>query len=196
MIITKLTAQKRDEQRVNIFVDDVYRFSLTVQQVADLGLKKGAEIDEAELKRLKRESSYGKLYIRALRHALSRPHSQREMMEYVRRVARQKYEDLDEVAYTAIIEALVQRHYIDDETFARHWSEMRQRQRRSVKAIRFELAQKGVDDAITQRVLPADDAAALQELVEKKRSRYKTDERLIRYLISKGFRYDDIRRVL
>lgn len=196
MIITKLSLQRRDDQRVNVFVDEKYAFSLTVQQVADLGLKKGDQIDEADVTRFKRASSYGKLYARGLARALSRPHSQREMGEYLRRTARRRYPDVDEAALESIVTKLMTLGYINDERFTEYWVEMRQRHRRSNKSIRFELRGKGVPDDIIQHALSRDDKENIRLLVAKKRSKYSSTDKLMRYLASKGFHFDDITAVL
>ncbi|HEU4830551.1 MAG TPA: hypothetical protein VFS65_00050, partial [Candidatus Saccharimonadales bacterium] len=74
MKITSLSLQARDKNRVNVSVDGVYRFSLDVFQVGELGLKIGKEYEESELLALESESQFGKLYARALEYCLMRPH--------------------------------------------------------------------------------------------------------------------------
>ena len=70
MIITSLSVQQKDQNRVNVMVDGVYRFSLDITQVGDLGIKVGNDYSEAELQELEIESSFGKLYQRALEYTL------------------------------------------------------------------------------------------------------------------------------
>lgn len=88
MKITNLSAQQRDPNRVNVFVDGKYTFSLDVSQVVSLGVKVGREYDEQELAELEQESQFGKLYGRALEYCLMRPHSAREVRDYLWRKTR------------------------------------------------------------------------------------------------------------
>ena len=83
MKITAIAAQTNNQNRVNVMVDGVYRFSLDVFQVADLGIRVGKEYTEQELNELEEESQFGKLYARSLEYALMRPRSQREMRDYL-----------------------------------------------------------------------------------------------------------------
>ena len=83
--ITALTAQVRNADRVNIFIDGGYDFSLDVAQVVDCGVKVGRMLTEAELTELRREGEFGKLYARALEYTLMRPHSAREIRDYLQR---------------------------------------------------------------------------------------------------------------
>ena len=85
MKITGISAQKKNQQRLNIMVDGSYRFSLDLFQYADLGIKIGNEYSEEELVQLETESQFGKLYARALEYCLMRPHSAREVRDYLYR---------------------------------------------------------------------------------------------------------------
>ncbi len=64
-------------------VDGVYRLSLDVWQVTELGLRNGAEVTEAQLAEWEEESSFGKLYVRALEYTMMRPHSAKEVRDYL-----------------------------------------------------------------------------------------------------------------
>ena len=83
--ITALTAQVRNADRVSVFIDGTYDFSLDVAQVVDCGVKVGRMLTEAELTELRREGEFGKLYARALEYTLMRPHSAREIRDYLQR---------------------------------------------------------------------------------------------------------------
>ena len=66
MIITAITQQVQNKDRVNIMVDGCYRLSLDIFQVGQLGLKVGQELTEADIAQLEQESQFGKLYVRAV----------------------------------------------------------------------------------------------------------------------------------
>jgi regulatory protein len=132
MKITSISAQKRDKDRVNVSVDGKYRFSLDVFQLVDLGIKVGKEYTEDELVALEEESQFGKLYMRALEYCLVRPHSQRELKDYLYRKTRDtrtKTGDIRKGVSVALTERvfnrLQEKSYIDDDKFAAYWVENR-----------------------------------------------------------------------
>lgn len=83
--VTDLRVGVRDENRVNVFLDGKFAFSLTIQQVADFKLKRGTILSEAEIEKIQKASDFGKLFQRSLEYALSRPHSEREIRDYLKR---------------------------------------------------------------------------------------------------------------
>ncbi|MBP5675206.1 RecX family transcriptional regulator [Candidatus Saccharibacteria bacterium] len=83
--VTDLRVGVRDENRVNVFLDGKFAFSLTIQQVSDFKLKRGKILSEEEISKIQKASDFGKLFQRALEYALSRPHSEREIRDYLKR---------------------------------------------------------------------------------------------------------------
>ena len=83
--VTDLRVGVRDENRVNVFLDGKFAFSLTIQQVTDFKLKRGTILSEAEISKIQKASDFGKLFQRSLEYALSRPHSEREIRDYLKR---------------------------------------------------------------------------------------------------------------
>ena len=83
MKITNLKQGVKNPNRVNVFVDDKYSFSLDVSQVVDFKLKVGLEITPEKLSELKNASDFGKLYQRTLEWVLVRPRSVRETRDYL-----------------------------------------------------------------------------------------------------------------
>lgn len=211
MKITAISAQARNPDRVNISVDGKYRFSLDITQVVELGVKIDREYDEAELLELETESQFGKLYARALEYCLIRPHSSREMRDYLWRKTRAtKYKsrtgELKERAGASqevadrVFGRLVERGYIDDEKFARYWVENRNRTKgTSWRKLQAELRAKGIESSIIETVLTETDRTdenELAKIIAKKRTRYPDEQKLMQYLARQGFSYDDIKTAL
>ena len=73
--ITDLKQGVKNPDRVNVFVDGKFSFSLDLSQVVDFHLKIGQTLTDQELKELKHASEYGKLYGRTLEWVLTRPRS-------------------------------------------------------------------------------------------------------------------------
>lgn len=211
MKITALTAQQKQANRVNVMVDGVYRFSLDVFQVAELGIRVGKEYTEQELVELETESQFGKLYGRALEYTMMRPHSAREVRDYLWRKTRTtKYksrqgeikerEGVSQTVADRVFGRLTEKGYIDDEKFARFWVENRhQRKGSSVRKLRSELQAKGVESSIIDTALASttrSDEDELAKIIAKKRARYPDEQKFMQYLARQGFSYDDIKEAL
>jgi regulatory protein len=198
MKITKISQQVKNPERVSIFLDGKYSFSLTLDQLLDEKLKKDDELDAERVKELIKLSDEGKIRARALEWLMGRPHATREFRDYMYRKKADK--DLTE----KLIEEFTDKKYLNDENFARWFTELRLRKNKSVRAIKSELASKGVSPDTIQSVvteLETDEGEkeALIKLVNKlsTRPRYIADpKKLIANLISKGFKYSDIKEVL
>lgn len=211
MKITDISTQVKNPDRVNVSVDGAYRFSLDVFQVGELGVKIGREFTEAELEQIENESKFGKLYARALEYCLMRPHSAREVKDYLWRKTRAtKYrsrdgqikERLGDSAENAdrVFERLVGKGYIDDQKFARFWVQNRNLTKgASQRKLTAELRAKGVESAIIEQALAEgerSDDDELRKVIAKKRKRYDDEQKLIAYLARQGFSYDDIKSAL
>lgn len=83
--ITNLKAAVRQANRINVFVDGKYDFSLTLSELADTKLFQGKELSESELESLRTLSGLGKLYQSTLEYCYSRPHSKKEIIDFLER---------------------------------------------------------------------------------------------------------------
>ena len=231
--ITDLKTATRDQNRVNVFVDHKFAFSLTIQQVAEMKVRINNEYTETELEEIQAASDFGKLLQRSLEYALSRPHSEKEIRDYLKRKkikreleqkrydeflarlktdedyrekikqlrksVREKNQMISVTDIEAVINKLTDLKIIDDERFARFYVENRNRAKGiSEKKLRLELRNKGVLDATIQEVLGENefgekvrnDKTEIQKMIQKKRRRGYTDDKLKQYLLRQGFNYD------
>ena len=191
MKITKLSAQVKNLDRVNVFLDGKYSFSLTIDQVLEYKVKKDLEIDEQDVKKFEKLSLDGKLRQRALEWLMIRPHSEKEVMDYFRR------KKVDSEQARAWLDEFILRGYQSDKSFARWWIDQRRAKQKSQQFIRQELRQKGVDTAIIQSFLLEEsvtDKSALMMLIEKKQkqTKYQDSQKLTTYLVRQGYRYSDV----
>ncbi len=212
MKITDISSQARNPDRVNISVDGKYRFSLDIFQVGELGIKIGKEYTEQELIELETESQFGKLYARALEYCLMRPHSSKEVCDYLWRKTRAtksrnkktgvivEREGVSQAVADRVYERLVQKGYIDDEKFARYWAQNRNLTKgSSFRKLVAELRAKGVEQSIIDTELAVsgrNDEDELKKVLAKKRAKYDDEQKLIAYLARQGFSYDDIKSAL
>ena len=207
MKITSVTAQKRDNSRVNVSVDGRYRFSLDTYQIIEHGIKIGREYSEAELVVLDRASQFGKIYGRALEYCLIRPRSTREVKDHLYRKTRPTRGKTGELRpgipleiTQQALDRLIEKGYLDDIKFTKYWVENRSLTKGiSLRKLTSELRTKGVGSAIIEQILSEthrNDSEEIQKIIKKKRSHYPDDKKLIAYLARLGFRYDEIKQAL
>jgi len=193
--ITAIKSQVKNENRVSIFLDGKYSFSLTLDQLLEQALKKNDELEESDIKNLKKLSDEGKLRQRAIEWVMGRPHSTRELRDYLYRKKVEK--DFME----QLIDDFTEKNYIDDRRFAEFFADNRKRKNKSIRAIKSELMAKGISSSVADQVLSEHETTnneALKKLIDKisGRPRYQDEQKLKAYLVSKGFSYNEVKEAL
>lgn len=150
-VITALEVQKRNRKRVNVYLDGEYAFSLPLIEAARL--RKGQQLTEADIAALKGEDAVNKAVDRALRFLAYRP---RSVVEVRKNLAQH---DVPESVIEAAVSRLSAQGYLDDQAFVSYWVENRSTfNPLSPRALRYELKQKGVADAVINAALERVDA--------------------------------------
>lgn len=188
LIITNLKPGVKNPNRVNVFINEKFVFSLDLAQIVDFKLKIGQTITEDDLANYQKASDFGKLYQRALEWVLMRPRSERETKDYLSRKIYEK--NLDPGYQEIIFERLKSKNYLDDYKFAQHWVENRfVKKGISRKRLSMELAKKDIDKEIIASVLDSrNDTSEIDKIIARKRAKY-DDDKLISYLCRQGFEY-------
>ena len=127
--ITDLRVGVRDENRINVFLDGKFAFSLTLQQVSDFKLKRGMILSEDEIAKIQKASDFGKLFQRSLEYALSRPHSEKEIRDYLKRKKIKR--EIEQKRYDTFLERLK-----NDADYAEHVREIRKKVREKNQKIK------------------------------------------------------------
>jgi regulatory protein len=202
MKITKLEYQKKNPDRVNIYVDDKFAVGIGVNDVVELGLSNNQEISQEELNKIIESSSFGKAFNAALNFLSFRPRSEFEARQYLKR---KKVEDID-----GVIEKLKKINQINDENFATWWIDQRNtfRQKGS-RLISLELRQKGINKETVDLVMaskkdPISERERAFQAVQKKLRLWdknlmgenKWREKIMRFLFSRGFDFDTVEEVI
>lgn len=190
--ITELRFQKRNKDRVNVYLDGRFAFGLAAIEAAHL--KVGQELSDEDIARLQKQDEIERAYERALNFLSYRPRSEAE----VRRNLREK--DVEEQVIEGVIERLTQAGLLDDREFARYWVENRaQFKPRGARALRQELWEKGVPDAIVAETLEGFDAEGAARRVAEAGARRMAHldprdfrRKLSAYMARRGFSYEII----
>ena len=195
MNITKITAQVKNSDRANVFIDGNYSFSLTLSQIIDNKVKVGQEIDEVGLNALKKISDFGKLKMRTIEWLYIRPRSSQELKLYL------KKKSIDTEVTNQLINEVIRLGYQDDVRFAKWWVEQRKAKNKSNRFISNELRSKGVHSSIIEDALNDNcetDETRIKNLIDKKRlfQKYPDKQKLTTCLMPQGFSYDLIKQSL
>lgn len=205
--ITNLKPGIKNPNRINVYINDEYQFSLDLTQIVDYKLKIGNTITHAQLLEYKKASEFGKVYQRTLEWVLTRPHSIKETRDYLFRKLRQKKiidspkgrkikpvhnlpeEDLANFS-EEILSRLISKNYLNDLNFAKYYVENRFTKKGiSKKRLKMELLKKGIASDIIEQVIDnRNDEEEILKIIAKKRNKY-DDNKLISYLCQQGFDY-------
>jgi regulatory protein len=188
--ITALRYQKKNRNRVSVFVDG--RFALGLPAIVAASLKLGQVLSDAELKALEAQGAIEEGYNRSLNFLSYRPRSRAEVVTYLRR------RDMQEEHIDAVVERLEGVRLLDELAFAEFWVENREKFRpRGPMGLRYELRNKGVSEAIIERVLATVDVSdsAYRAAGKKARQlrhldRATFNRKLVDYLARRGFEYE------
>ncbi len=194
--ITALTAQVKNPDRVNVFIDGAFALGLALSVAT--GLRIGQEISQSELEQLDQRDEIHRARERVLRLLARRPYSSAEISRYLRR-----HQIGDEIIKN-VIDDLTEAKLIDDDAFAAYWVEQRETFRpRSRLALRQELSQKGVEREIVAEALSdMDEIEAARRVARKQAGRWRGlaeaewRTKLTRYLMRHGYPYDIVSEVV
>jgi regulatory protein len=197
--ITRLVAGKRNQSRVNIYFDGEFTLALSLDEVVKHGLKKGLELSEAEITKLKDQDATDYAYNKLLNFLSYRPRTVKEVRDRL-----YKYEVRDPGKQNLLIERLQSKGYLDDVAFARWFIDSRNTHRpRSPRRIEQELQAKGVSREVIKEVIGtvADVEQTIRALLEKKLGTSRIislaeRQKIGGYLTRQGFPWDKIKQVV
>lgn len=187
--ITALRFQKRNKNRVNVYLDGQFAFGLAAIKAARLRV--GQTLSDGDVARLQKQDEVERAYERALNFLSYRPRSEAE----VRRNLRKK--NLEDEVIETVVERLTRAGLLNDREFARYWVENRlQFKPRGARALRHELMEKGVSASIIAEALEdLDEEVAARKVAEARARRLAHLEpsdfrrKLGAYLARRGFSY-------
>lgn len=188
--ITALKVQKKNPDRISVYLDDEYAFGL--YRIVAAWLSVGQELSDEKIRQLEQAESGEKAYQRALNFLSYRVRTEAEIRRNLT-----KHETPEEVIED-VLERLRRNHLYDDVAFAKAWVENRSEFRpRGRRALSSELYQKGVDREIIDEVLQdIDESKLAYQAAQKNARKYRKYEwpdfrkKLLGFLARRGFNYD------
>ena len=199
-VITKIEAQKRKEDRVNIYVDEKFFMAIYKELVFTFNLKKGDNIDEEYLKKILKDEMFLKGKNKALNILSKASQSEKKIREKLN-------EDFEEDTVDDVIDFLKKYNFINDGELASKIVNTNVNLNKYGKnKIKQNLYNKGIeksaiDEAISEIDYNAEFENALY-LAQKRYDRVKNEDpkkayaKVANHLAYKGFNYDIIKSVL
>lgn len=199
-IITKIEQQKKNEDRVNIYVNDEFFTAIFKELVFTFNLKKGDEIDEKYLKSILSDEMYLKAKNKALNILSKADQAEKKIREKLST-------DFEEDTINRVIEFLKKNNFINDNLLAQKIVNTNLNLNKCGKnRIKQNLYNKGLDEsAINEAMSDIDSDAEFDNVMYLAKKRYervknedkrKVYQKLSQHLAYKGFNYDIIKRVL
>lgn len=188
--ITAIKQQKRNPQRVSIYLDGVYAFPLA--KIVAVWLKVGQELSPEKVNQLQVADEAEKAYQRALNFISYRPRCRSEVERNLRS------HEISPALIEQTLERLSKAGFIDDAKFAQLWVEDRSTFRpRSAFALRAELRQKGLPMEIIEAALQGLDEPQLALEAARRKARQLQNlswqefrSKVCGFLTRRGFGYE------
>ena len=197
MTVTKI--EPVTKTRYKVYVDGQFAFVLYKGELSRYHIAEDSELEEKTYQSIRKEIILKRAKLRAM-HLLN--YMGRTESQLRTKLLRNDYpSDIVEEAI-AYVKSF---GYINDAEYTRSFIENR-KEKKSKKEIYAALCQKGlpkdlIETALEECYADDDSIAAIEAIVRKKKfdpksTDYKEMQKMMGYLVRKGFRYDDIRQVI
>ncbi len=200
-IITKIEVQKRNKNRVNVYVNEDFLFACSAEIIYNYGLKSGEKIDIDKIKTIIEEDNYIKCKNDAL-HSIERAYKTEKQV--VQKLLSKGYE---KSTIEKAILFLREYNFLDDSKFADMYVKEKLLSQGRNK-IKYSLMQKGLDESLIKEKLQNIDKekegdslerigmSKYQQLIKREEDTRKIYKKLGDYLMRKGYPWDDVKSFL
>lgn len=199
--ITKIETGKRNNERVNIYIDEEYSFSISLELVYKEGLKVNDQVNIEKLSKLASEDNYLRCKNSAIKIIERSYKTEKEMKDKL------ILKGYDEKSIERTLKFLREYNLINDENYTRMFVKDKVNSEGKRK-IKYTLIKKGIDSNVVEHELSKILSENLKEIalelalkkynVLKKREtdKYKLSQKLYRFLVTKGYDFDLISEVV
>lgn len=195
--ITALTVQKRNPDRVNVYLDGDFAFGLS--RIVAAWLELDRSLSQQEIDELIQKDTSEVAFQKAIRLLDYRPRTGQEIREKLQQ------KGFEPGQIEQVVERLTSSHLIQDDKFAAAWVESRNQFRpSSQRVMRYELRRKGIDEETIEGALQGsvEDLELAQRAAQKMVRRLTNLEwqefrkKLSAFLARRGFSYETVAQVV
>lgn len=194
--ITKITVQKKNKSRFNVFIDrgngEEFGFAIHEEVYIKSGIRKGMELTNEEMEEMKLEDQFQKGLSQAMNFLSYRMRSAEEIRAYLLK------KEIEPSTIKAIIQRLEENGYVNDLEFAKMFIRSKiTTTKKGPLALKQELKKKGVSDSLIEQAI---ETYSVEEQVEeatklatkkakqdKKLSENARKQKVAQFLQQKGF---------
>ena len=192
MKITDVKPQKNNKNRVSVFVDDEYSFSLDSADALRLGVKKDAQINEKDIETFNLESNLSKAKAKAFDIVSRKMVTEQEL---VRKLCEKGY---DKIICDIVIDTMKEYNYINDREFCESYLEYGKSKGWGILRIKSELIRKGIDGALLSEILKEFDDDPQKRILDIMMRKFedadlsdiKQKQKILRFFATRGFDYE------
>ena len=189
MEITKIEIQKSNDERANLYLDEKFFSGISLELVVKEHLKVGMEIDENKLSELILEDEKGKALAKAVKYIGSNLKTEKQLRDYL------KKKEYNSVTIDYVMDKLKEYDYLNDENFAKAYILTYSKKYGKLK-LKSQLKIKGIKDSVIENLLEDVQSDSIDLVAKKymknKELNYENLQKLMRFLYSRGYEFDDI----
>jgi regulatory protein len=213
VLVTKLLRNKFNN-KISVYIDDKYYASISEKTLIALNIYQNKSISQEQSIEIVQEMLADNLIDKAYKFLTIRNRSEKELEIYIRKkIIENKNIDKSiefSIIVTRIINYFRERNLVNDAIFAKSWFEYRVRQKKhSTSKILLELKNKGIEQTLLSELLKNNSyedqqQSNLANLVEKRKQFYSKKhldstiikQKVINYLLQKGYNWSDINKYI
>ena len=188
--VTKIEVQKNNKNKVNIFCDGQYLFALHTETLLKNHITQNSEITEVQIEKLTQEDNLVKATEEATKYVSKGLKSRKQIRDFLIK----KQYNLDII--NSVIEKLAEYNLIDDNAYIQAF--IHDHNQYGQQKLKQMLLQKGfskqkLDEVFSNFEVDLDNLKKLADKYLKNKERtYENIIKCKKYLLSKGFSYEDI----
>ncbi len=147
-VITKITRQKNNQERYNIYLDEEYAFAVDEGILIKFGLMKGKTLEQFDIDEITYEDEIAKAFNKALHFLSFQMRSEYEVKKKLLDAGH------GEAVVLEAVRKLESLGFLNDQTYSKALLETKKRTlKKGPRAIRQDLKKKGIDKALQDEVL-------------------------------------------
>jgi len=199
MTITSVEKSKKNKDRMFVFVDGSYCFSISEEDYISLNLYEKREITLDEINNIKSNLNFREAKSRAVKFLALKIRTENEVLKKL------EDEGYDQEVAEVVIEELKSIGYINDKMYVQKYLYDRSKLKPiSKKLLKYQLKNKGIIEEIIDEVVDSweiDDETVAETLVKRKFGKYDlSDEKVIKkvysFLLHRGYNSEIIQKIL
>ncbi|MFC4410187.1 recombination regulator RecX [Chungangia koreensis] len=199
--ITKISRQKKNAERYNIYLDNKYAFSVDENVLVQFQLTKGKELDDLTIDEMVFEDEVRKAFNKALHYLGFRMRSEFEVKKKL------LDSEFGEAVVLEAIQKLNELGFLNDETFTQALlNTQKATGKKGPKSIRQEFRKKGIDKELQEEILSTysekEQISIATELAEKVartergKTPFQVKQKIQETLLRKGYGFEVIGQVV